>query len=429
MSGTPGYVVAHRGFEFRPPAPAAGAAKVMSSATLARLVQSDDEQPARRRRKIWEMEPALHCSIIGTCLSTAELRHVVAKAGGGVEARSNHELHGHGVGLGSRHDGAAKLLNKALDQRHRLAIHQFDKAKTEEEVRALWREARQKGEIPGAYWAALTHPATTKELVRTIFGEVHMLSHLVGAANRADIRRLCQLETENAELQAKVGRQQTQLRDAILARDATICGLRELLAERVSAPREEPGPEAAASTVPANLIPELARQLHGERKRRAALEGRIDKLRAELTRERELRTAAEQKERCLHEELEALEADAVHSDSDAPETVSLSGTSVLYVGGRANQVAALRATAERCGATVLHHDGGIEDRGGRLAGLVSRADVVMFPVNCVSHDAALMVKRLCRQSEKRFIPLRSSGVASFLVALGRIEASRSATQA
>src|SRR4051794_7461026 len=113
MSGTPGYVVAHRGFEFRPPPPAGGAANAMSSATLARLVQSDDEQPVRRRRKIWEMEPALHCSIIGTCLSTAELRHVVAKTGGGVEARSDHELHGYGVGLGSRHDGAAKLLNKA----------------------------------------------------------------------------------------------------------------------------------------------------------------------------------------------------------------------------------------------------------------------------------------------------------------------------
>jgi hypothetical protein len=79
-------------------------------------------------------------------------------------------------------DGAAKLLNKALDHRHRVAINQFDKAKTEEEVRTLWREARQKGEIPGAYWAAMTHPATTKELIRMIFGEVHMLSHLVNSS-------------------------------------------------------------------------------------------------------------------------------------------------------------------------------------------------------------------------------------------------------
>jgi Uncharacterized protein conserved in bacteria (DUF2325) len=418
MTGTLGFGFARDGFEFRSIATPGSAAKQLSSATLARLIQPEAGQASRRRLKIWELDPALHCSIVGTCLSTSELRRVVAKVSGGSETKSDHELHGTGVSLGSRRDGAAKLLNKALDQRHRLAISQFEKAKTEEEVRALWRDSRQKGEIPGAYWAAITHPATSKELVRKIFGEVHMLSHLVGAANRADIRRLCQLETENVELEAKVQRQQAQLRDAVLSRDATIRELRELLTERISLQREEPGPASAA---PTNLVPELGRQLESERKGRAVLESRIAKLRAELTRERELRIAAEHQEHCLREELEALEADAVQSDSETPEAVSLAGLSVLYVGGRANQVAPLRATAERCGATVLHHDGGVEDRGGRLAGLVSRADVVMFPVNCVSHDAALMVKRLCRQLEKRFVPLRSSGVASFLVALGRIE--------
>jgi hypothetical protein len=36
-----------------------------------------------------------------------------------------------------------------------------------------------------------------------------MLSHLVGAANRADIRRLRELESENVALQDKVARQQS----------------------------------------------------------------------------------------------------------------------------------------------------------------------------------------------------------------------------
>lgn len=58
-------------------------------------------------------------------------------------------------------------------------------------------------------------------------------SHLVGAANRADIRRLRQLEDENAQLEGKVGRQQQQLRDAIVSRDATIRELRGALEERI----------------------------------------------------------------------------------------------------------------------------------------------------------------------------------------------------
>ncbi len=106
-----------------------------------------------------------------------------------------------------RHDKAAKLLHKALDERHHVAINRFAKATTEDAVRSLWRDAVRRGEIPGAYWAdtdASGHDAGA--IIRDAFGEVHMLSHLVGAANRADIRRLCELEADNADLRARVER-------------------------------------------------------------------------------------------------------------------------------------------------------------------------------------------------------------------------------
>jgi hypothetical protein len=77
----------------------------------------------------------------------------------------------------------------------------------------------------------------------------------------------------------------------------------------------------------------------------------------------------------------------------------------------------LRALAECCGAIFLHHDGGIEERSGLLPGLVSRADVVLFPVDCVSHAAMSLVKRLCQQAGKPFMPLRSAGLAPFCAAL------------
>lgn len=53
-----------------------------------------------------------------------------------------------------------------------------------------------RGEISGAYWAVLTHPLTNHALVQDAFGEVHMLSHLVGRSLRADLRRLAELEAE-----------------------------------------------------------------------------------------------------------------------------------------------------------------------------------------------------------------------------------------
>jgi hypothetical protein len=52
-------------------------------------------------------------------------------------------------------------------------------------------------------------------------------------------------------------------------------------------------------------------------------------------------------------------------------------------GGRASQVSRLRALTQRASAEFLHHDGGIDERSGLLPGLISRADIALFPVDRV----------------------------------------------
>jgi hypothetical protein len=101
----------------------------------------------------------------------------------------------------------------------------------------------------------------------------------------------------------------------------------------------------------------------------------------------------------------------------AADTLGPLNATLLYVGGRPTQIGHLRALSERSGGIFLHHDGGIEERGGLLPGLVSRADAVLFPVDSVSHAAISLVKRLCRQSGKPLVPLRSTGLAPFCAAL------------
>jgi Uncharacterized protein conserved in bacteria (DUF2325) len=383
------------------------------------------------RRRIWDFSTHLHCSIIGTCLSTSELRHLLSKLGlKEATTASEHDVHASGVLIASRRHGGAKQLHKALDRRHRLSINQFDKAKTTEEVRASWKEAMQRGEIPGAYWAALTHPATNDVLLRDIFADVHMLSHLVGAANRADIRRLQQLETEKAELETKVGRQQQQLRNAVVSRAATIQELRRALEERIV--HERSGCAEHSSRPHQRILTDIAADL---RRRLATAETRCERLerqlrscRTALEAERITRIKIEKQDNELQEELaevEATLAEIVETDGARPEPPRLSNLTLLYVGGRQAQIGHLREFSERSGATFLHHDGGIEERGGILQGLVSRADTVLFPVDCVSHAAMLLVKRICRQSGKPILPLRSAGLASFCAALNHCATSMS----
>jgi hypothetical protein len=82
------------------------------------------------------MHPSVHCSIIGTCLSSAELRRLMVKLGvHGAESADDHDLHKRGVTVAARAQGGGKLIQKALDHRHEAAVKQFAKAKDEAALR------------------------------------------------------------------------------------------------------------------------------------------------------------------------------------------------------------------------------------------------------------------------------------------------------
>jgi hypothetical protein len=383
-------------------------------------------EAAPRRTKIWEFNTNLHCSIIGTCLSTGELRQVLKKFGVASGDCTDHDLHSVAVTLAGRHDDAAKQLHKALDHRHKLAVNQFARADSEAALRTLWRDVVRRGDIPGAYWATLTHPLCNQAIIREAFGEVHMLSHLVGSANRADIRRLCLLEADKAVLEAKVARQQQALHEAVVSRDRQIHELRQSLADRIVS--DATAGAATDTTALHSLVADRERRLAAEARRRATLEERCQAMQAERDAERAARVAAERTCEVLRRELEAVEASLAVPLEDAPSR-RLDNVTLLYVGGRPNQVASMRSMVEGLGATFLHHDGGVENHSNLLAGLVSQSDLALFPVNCISHDAANMVKSLCRQAGKRFIPLRSASVTSLLAALQALAVSRMAETA
>lgn len=377
-----------------------------------------------RRRRIWELTGNFHCSIIGTCLTTAELRHILIKILPGASKETDHELHGRAVLLAGKRDIGAKLLQKALDRRHRSAVTLFGRSRSVEELKTLWASAVKRAEIPGGYWAVLTHPDTTEDLARAVFGEVHMLSHLVGAANRADIRRLRDLEAENAELQAKVMRQQTHLREAIVSRDGTIAKLQDMLAKALASSENRPEHEVdeVERDTTAQLIGELRRRLDSEALNRERAQRRLDAALAERDEVRKHLAALERRERDLQAELDAAEASIaqqlpLEQNEEADVTAALAGSTLLYVGGRAGLVPQLRTLAERSGATLLHHDGGIDDRSGLLAAQVARADCVFFPVDCVSHNAVAIIKKTARSLGKPYVALRAAGLTTFVAAL------------
>ncbi|MCW5604394.1 MAG: DUF2325 domain-containing protein [Burkholderiales bacterium] len=378
-------------------------------------------KPSSLRTKIWELSAVLHCSIIGTCLTVGELRTLLRKSNA-TDAKnpSDHDLHTIAVSAAGTRDALSKEINKALDRRHRLTISRFGKANSTEDLRSYWDEAVRGGDIPGAYWALLTHPLATDEVVRHAFGDLHMLSHLVGAANRADIHRLRALEEEKAALEEKLERQQRRLRDDIVSRDLKIRELGEALAASIEARHVEKQVEDSASgaSVFDHLLIDLRKKLDLEVRRRERAEKTTRDLAETTALKKHAMETVEQELVALRDELRVAES-ALAALQDGgrerpAEEWGLAGLTVLYVGGRPHQIARLRSLFERASASLVHHDGGIEQNGDLLAGLVSKADIAVFPIDCISHAAAQSLKRLCRQAGKPFVPLRTSGLASFL---------------
>jgi hypothetical protein len=375
-----------------------------------------------RRTQIWEFSTNLHCSIVGTCLSTAELRQLLIKLEVDDAVRaSDHDLHCVAVVLASRQDRGSKFLQKALDRRHRTAIARYGKLKLDSELLQLWEESLGQGDIPGSYWAVLTHPSTTNDIVRRVFADVHMLSHLVGAANRADIRKLRQLEAENAALASKLERLQRHLHEGFVERDRDIRRLNDLLTLRA----EERSNQASSSAGDLDLvIHDLSGRLAREKMRRERSEKRANELTLRL-RETEQTLDAKTRE-CASacRELVLLERHssmATQPDVRAHGTsIDLSGFTLLYVGGRPNHIPQIKDLVESHGANFLHHDGGVEHSSGLIPGLISRADRVFFPTDCVSHDAVATIKRVCRTMAKTYEPLRNASLTCLFSALLRI---------
>ena len=254
-----------------------------------------------QRAKIWNIDASLHCSIIGTCLTAAELRVLAERYGPGhASTFTDHEIHGTAVRAISERGLLAKQIQKALDRRHARWVRRASEM-TASELGRAWEAAMRAGDIPSAYWAMLTHPAATGDLVRRIFGDVHMLSHLVGTANRADIRRLQQLEGEKARLEDKLARQQARLRDDISTRDAQIRQLSDLLAACMS---DRAAPAAAdrhdsEARVLETLVARLHKELEGEMRRRERAEARAKVL-------GEARMESDRRVRRLESEMDAL---------------------------------------------------------------------------------------------------------------------------
>lgn len=404
------------------------------------LCSPDDVPVARlgRRRKLWELPHAYHCALIGTCLPVPEMRRLAPHSGYEVSKMSDYSLHTVVVGYCENRCALTEAIQRFLDKRHALAIARFAPATDAAGVGALWREALAAGDdIPGALWAAWTHPAIDDATGRDVHGDIHMLSHQVGASVRGDLRQLelhrseaLRVRGEADALHRCVSAQQQahhketgQLRKALAAAEQRAAHFeqRELqLASAATGLRQHQTLQHRAAA--------LAERAESLEEKNAINARRIAKLQLDLLDACEELAAVEQ---ALEMALGVSACEGVTGvaacGKSCPADPALAGRCVLCVGGRSGLVDGYRRLVEHRGGRFLHHDGGQEESLHRIDAAIATADAVVCQSACISHAAYWRLKDACKKLGKPCVFVQSPGVGSFARSLAVLRGTAPAT--
>lgn len=402
------------------------------SLEIHRLPPPVDELPKAGRRKLWDIPHKYHCPVIGTCLSVEELRRVASRLLLRGDAPStDFKIHVTFVGAAESKNSLSLATHKALERKYRSVVERFARAREPDAVRALWTEFLARGEVPAAFWALMTHPKADHRVLNQAYEEVHMLSHQVGAGQRADLKRLAETRSELQTLKRDFDALHNRARRQAEDREGQIQELERTLTERE---RELEGRLAALDGgLPARRIAELEVRLAALKIELAAGQREIESRQEALSQAQrcieeqasaldETRAESQALERLLSESLAEASAECCEDcpNLECDRRANLAGRLVLCVGGRLTHVRELSRLVARCNGRFDHHDGGLEDRDRRLESLLAGADAVICATDFVSHSAYYRTKQFCKRHDKPHVLLPRSGLSAFALALERV---------
>lgn len=378
-----------------------------------------DAAAGSRRRRMWELPTNCHCPLIGVCLPLALLRRLVNKLLVRPLEGDDYDVHVWAVHECASRNRMSELLQRTLDERFAVVLRQFRALRDAQALHAAWRQAVERGDVAGAFWATLTHPRCDLAMIENVVRDMHMIQHQAGASARVDLGRFAALQKENAALAreleqtrdkaaraadartreaAKLGADTVQLRAELAQRDSAIEALRREL-------------DALQAALPDLRDRErLLRRVEELEMREQALSDKMAQLRQRFARERQEAAA-----------LAAAATPAVVAPAEAVvPALDLADKTVLCVGGRSGNVPNYRELLEREGARFMHHDGGLEQASELLDTSLAAADLVICQTGCISHQAYWRVKDFCKRTGKRCLYVDNPSASSLSVCLRKV---------
>lgn len=392
-------------------------------------------------KKIWEIRSCYKCALIGACLTCAELRRLARSREFSLDqGYDDYQLHAEFIRISDQADGKGKALQKYLAKKYNGQATKYRQAQTDEAIKGLWDEDLAQGRLDIAWWAVLTHPLASVELIGNLYGQLHMLGHDSLNSHHRERTQLVRLRAKVAMLEEVLGSERRYHRQERKQWQGMFNDLEHRLHDHEAAEQASRGLRDEVVGLRGRLLSMETNQdkahhkqaMDELRQHNSMLCGQINELTADLSALQEQFTLLDGQRRRLEQqkleqgrEIAALE-DLLgkHLPRELPCShctdqhtsncpgLNLCGKTVLYVGGLNNLIPFYRRLIEQCGGRFLHHDGGIEASRSQLPRMLTSADAVLCPVDCVSHDACHCVKKMCKRYQKPFVLMRSAGLSS-----------------
>ncbi len=368
-------------------------------------LQNATARPKGRRIRLSEMGHWC-CSVIGTCLTHEDLLVVARKWNVNIEPDARaFDVHGFFVRKAGEQGDISRAIEKMLDGRYGGLVRRVSNITEEDRLVEFWNTAVNDGFVAGAYWAIISHRHVPDDLRNRIFGEVHMMSHLLGGTARKIVGAAAELQARVDQMERRQERWSSQMRDALDERDGRIAQLQdELGRSRTLLQKRAASAEAPDTGKLSKLNAKQERALIAARTRARQLANELEQVKHRLTELRKSRPAR------------AMQSSIATFDP----VVGLCGKAVLYLGGKQASVPQITRAAEAARVSLLHHDGGLEQSAHLIDDLISRCDAVICPVDCINHQACLKAKKLCKKMQKPFMPVTSRGTTTFQRALAEL---------
>jgi hypothetical protein len=366
------------------------------------------------------------CPVIGTCLSLEEQKKILKKAGYSTKKLSAFKIHHTLVDSLENENVISTRIDTYLNKKFHGEISEYLHLE-ESAFLKEWRDHFKKGLIEGIFWVAATRSDLSSSAVMSVFGDIHMQMHLNSEKSRKERQHLTYQKEENRKLGHRlkeaiqinrgIKKEKGRFEEKLIELQRAYVSLQK---ERDEIRREMHYLQGrnvidilrAENQELKNKIEELSGVIKDYQQEIQTMEYLNAKLLSKYNREKEINGHLRKQEAAFMQQITA----SIQSDNDH-SAFDLGFKRVLIVGGMTKLETLYRELIEEKEGIFEYHDGYMNGGSTGLENKVKRADVVLCPVNCNSHNACSMVKRLSKKHERPVYMLSSSSLSSISQAL------------